>query len=128
MARVVAAIPLTVLEELMDASIAVGGVAGLALDAEDLAADGDLVVGGDGALIDPGCRVQDAFGVEVVDGEASVAGHGCGVERVVVEVVLDHEGLANVFAYELEGVHGAERAIPRWPMTRLQRRSACGEG
>ena len=92
----------------MDASIAVGGVAGLALDAEDFVADGDLVVGGDGALVDPGGGVEDADGVEVVDGEAAVAGHGGGVEGVVVEIVFDDEGLANVFANELEGVHGTE--------------------
>ena len=109
----------------MDASVAVGGVAGLAFDAEDLVADGDLVLGSDGALIDPGCRVQDAFGIEVVDGEAAVAGHGGGVERVVVEVVFDDEGLADVFADELEGVHGAESYEAD---DECEGRGACGAG
>ena len=100
--------PLAPFEKLMDPSIAVGRVAGLAFDAEDFVADGDLVIGGDGALIDPCGGVEDADGVEVVDGEAAIARHGIGVEGVVVKIVFDDEGLADVFADKLERVHGAE--------------------
>ena len=101
-------IPLTFLDELVDASVAVGGVAGLAFNAEDLVADGDLVVGGEGALVYPGSRVKDTVGVDVVDSEAAIARHSCGVDGVVVEIIFNHEGFANIFTDELEGVHCAE--------------------